>query len=244
VSIAFVSVAAAGSGTTSGSPTYPATPAAGNLILCAISVKEPSSDPTNAAGLTLLTKLDGAAGGAVAANAGPTSVYLFYKVSDGTESGTVTFSCPGGDAMRAVMSLYSCTAGYTWDLTKYTSFEDTTSGTGVAIVGAAGINLAAGDMILGAWSGTRGNTNSTARSFSGSGMTFATADERVDSSNGTSPGCQIVQSDAQVTVGNNNAPTASYTLASTSVGPGIILRLREVAGGGVVSKLPLFGIGA
>lgn len=246
MAITFVSAAAPSTGTTSVSPAYPSSPSSEDLILCFIASKEPASDPTHSSGFTLLAKKDGVAGGAVGANSGPTSIFIFYKESDGTESGTVTFSISGGDSSVGRMALYSKTGGYTWDYANYTSGEDTTNGTGVSVAGAGGIDLSSGDMILGTFSGTRGNTSSSARAFSGSGMTFATADERIDSSNSSSPGVMLLVSDAQVTTGNNNTPTATWTLAAGSLGPAIILRLREVAGGGgptFTPRRPLTGVG-
>lgn len=227
MAIAFVSAAAASTGTTSVSPAYPSTPAVGNLILCFIASKEPASDPTHSSGFTLLAKHDGVSGGAVAANAGPTSVYIFVKESDGTESGTVTFTISGGDASVGRMALYSKATGNAWNYANYTSGEDSTSGTSVSVAGSAGIDLAAGDFILGAFSGTRGNTTASAQSFSATGATFSGASERIDSSNSSSPGCMLLVSDAVVTVGSNNTPTAAWTTAASTQGPAVILRLRE-----------------
>lgn len=231
MTIAFVSAAAAAVGITSLNIDYPATPASGDLILCFIGTKEPASDPTTPSGFALLGSKTGVAGGAVAANAGPTSVFVFYKVSDGTETGSVSTTITGSDSAVGRMLLYSKGGGNTWDVANFTTGEDSSSGTGVAVAGAGGIDLAAGDFILGAFTGTRGNTSSSARSFSATSATFATADERIDSSQSSSPGVMLVVADAAVTTGSNNAPTFSLTLAAASLGPAVIARLREVSGG-------------
>jgi hypothetical protein len=225
--IAFVSSGAAATGITSLSIAYPSTPAAGDLILCFVASKDPSTEATQPTGFLFLCKRTGVAGGAVAANAGPTTIFVFYKISDGTETGSVSTTITGADQSIGRMLLYSKSSGAAWDFSLYTSGEDSTSGTGVAVVGGAGIDLGTNDLIVAAFSGTRGNTTNSAQSFSATSATFAAASERIDSSNSSSPGVMLLVSDASVTTGSNNAPTASFTTASGTLGPAVIFRLRE-----------------
>lgn len=235
--IAFVSAGTATTGNSAAmSVAYPSSPAAGNLILCCIASKEPTSPSTVPAGMALLTSVTGVSGGAVGANAGPMTVYVYFKISDGTETGSVSFTVTGQDAYVGRMFLYSCTTNYTWSLSKFTSGEDSSSGTGYAVAGAAGIDLAANDYIVGIAGLTRGNATASAETFSATSAVFGTVNERSDTAYGSSPGAWLVVADAPVTTGNNNVPTYGATLSGASVGPAIILRLREEATGTLLWK--------
>lgn len=234
MSIAFVSTGAAATGTASLNIAYPSAPAAGNMIFCYVSAKSPSSDCTTPTGFTLLAKHDGVAGGAVGANTGPVSIYVFYKEATGSESGSLSVSCSGADSMVGRMALYSKASGTTWAPITYTSGEDSTSGTGFSVTGSAGIDLAPDDFIIGAAAGTRGNTSASSGSFTLSYVAFTSTIERIDSSNTSSPGNQLVSHDNLVASGSRNAaPTYTITFGLATVGPAIIFRLREIPSSGI-----------
>lgn len=247
MAIAYVSAGAAATGSTSMNIPYPASPSVDNLILCCIASKSTASiDPITVTNFTLILHIRNPSG-TVGANTGPTELWIYYKISDGTETGNISCTLTGGNRATGRALLYSIDSGNSWDLTSFTS-NTGSGGTAVSITGLAGIDLATGDWMFAASSNSRGNATASAHTFTATGATFGTVTERLDQVHGSSPGVMLAGADAEVTAGSSNvAPVYAYT-SSSSAGSvtGGFLRLREVvASGGALSRgsLMLTGVG-
>jgi len=116
MAISFVNKGTNSTGTSTITLNYPASITAGNLLLGVIASKYPSNYPTIPAGWTQLTNSpsDGGSGSA-GADSGQASATAFYKIADGTETGTVVVTITGGNTSAGNILQFSKASG-TWGL--------------------------------------------------------------------------------------------------------------------------------
>jgi hypothetical protein len=160
-------------------------------------------------------------------------ITALYRVLTGAETGSFTLNTsPASSSACAVIDIYSTDASG-FDLPPaFVSGSDDTHGNDRSITcGAWSSTLAAGDWVAFGTASDRdsGTVAISAQAITQSGATFGTVTNRSRNLNGTGNDSGVYSFDASVTAGTANAPTVSYTQASTGTqcGPGIVVRLRE-----------------
>lgn len=154
--------------------------------------------------------------------------YLFAAV--GLSAGSShTFTGTSTASIGAVVQCWIPGAGQLWDVAAYTVGEDTTSGTGVSVTGAAGIDVAAGDFVA---CGSSINANTTGTpvisGMSGATLGSTSAASLASVSSGSTQNTRGVY--AEVTAGSSlSAPVVTYTAGTSVVAVGSFLRLRAYA---------------
>ncbi len=226
MTIAFVAGPTAANGTTSAAVAYP-TVAAGNLLLLAVVNKYPPNGPATPGGWTLLGQWSGGAG-AAGSDSGNVYVTVYYKISDGTETGNVTVSVASGNAIRATMSQYSKDAAKSWRIA-ICGGSDNSSDTSWSVTGDADPGITAGDHVV-ALSGVNSDASTfSTPSLAASGATLGATSSRYNT--GTSSGDDVLSESASAAVSSgtaNAAPAFTGTLAANGAGATAIVRLREV----------------
>lgn len=229
-----VSTTAAARGTTSTTVAYTAV-AAGRLAIITAVVKPSTatwgSDP---AGWTKVTDATGGTGTA-AADTGTSRIGKWYRVLDGSESGSVTISASTSpSAVAGCMDVYAKTRG-SWATPISVNGTDASQGTNpTAASGTWAEAINVGDFVhVGYATNTDVTTAITAQAISQTGTTFAatTARSRVGNSSGFQN--TIFTYDAAVTsvtagaAAGTGATTTTVTWAATSSGAFGALRIRE-----------------
>lgn len=234
MAIAFVAAGAAATGSTSLSVAYPAGLSSGNLLLLAVSNKYPTNGPSAPSGFTLLNQSSGGAGSA-AADSGDVYCTVFYRVSDGTETGNLSVTLTGSNSAVGRMFAYSNGTG-SWDLASAVG-ADTTASTQYRITYGSDPGVDAGDLafVASAMNGT-GTTYGT-NTITQTGVTFGAVSERQDSGTATGDNCLLVVTDASASSGTGSAAPQSGCNSSSSfgnypAGAAVFVRLREAVGGG------------
>jgi MSHA biogenesis protein MshQ len=226
-------------------PPYPASVAAGNLLILIVGMKPSVANGGSVItpiGWTLITSLTGAGGygATLGADTGNTNVFAYYKVAAGTESGSLSVPLTAHNVAWAQM--YRLTnATQDWSVAGTTG-TDITAGN-VSITMSADPGVTAGDFILGAMvipTDVRTPTQFSAEAFTQTGVTFGAVTEisEPDSATGNDIGGFVVRS--SVTAGTGTAvPVMTATAAGTTTnvrGPGIFIRVR--ATGAIIYQTP------
>jgi hypothetical protein len=200
------------------------------LLFCTIKLGSALFSTTPPTGWTSVVDSGSGGTGTTAADVGTTRVGVWYRVLDGTETGSVTVVAAGSESMAGGMSVYSSSLG-TWTAPIAVIGNDTGHGTNRSCVcGAWASALAAGDWVATAFaSDTDTNPSITSPTITQTSATFGTVNTRNVrlSSSGNDTG--LYTFDASVTTGNANAPTIGFTTATSQCGPGVAIRLRESA---------------
>ena len=223
-------------GGTSVTPAYPASIAAGDLLVLIIGMKPSAANGgsvTTPTGWTPITSLTGAGGygTTLGADTGNTNVFTFYKVAAGTESGTLSITLATNNVSWAQMYRFSGTG--TWDVAGTTG-SDTAAGN-VSIAHSANPGVTAGDYILGAMvipTDVTTPAQFSAEALSQTGITFGTVTEISEPDRSTGNDMGGVTYRAPVSSGAASAaPTFTATAGGTTTnvrGPGVFIRIREV----------------
>lgn len=228
------------------SPNFPGTISAGDLLVMLVGQKPTVANGgtvTTPAGWTLVGSLTGAGGygATLGADTGNTNIFAYSKVATGSETGTETVTLSQNDAAWAQITAYANATG-NWSVAAATG-SDTSAGN-VSIAFGTDPGVAAGDFIhAGFVIPTDVTTPSqfSAEAFSQTGVVFGAVTEisEADSGTGNDMGGFIVS--APVSSGaSSSVPTMTATAGGTTTnvrGPGIFIRLREVAGAAVASLL-------
>ncbi len=224
------------SNATSIAPPYPASVAAGDLLILIIGMKPSAANSGSVAapeGWTLITSLVGAGGYGVTlgADTGNTNVFAYYKLAEGNETGSVLVRLTNNNSAWAQM--YRLTnATQNWSVAGTTG-SDATGDAAVSITMAANPAVAAGDFILGAMvipTDVQTPTQFSAEAFTQTGVAFGAVTEisEPDSTTGNDIGGFVVRS--SVTAGTGTAaPVMTATAGGTTTnvrGPGIFIRVR------------------
>lgn len=97
---------ASGTGTSSASPSYPASIAAGNTLILIVINKYPGNGPATPSGWTLAHEISGGAGSPGMDN-GQVTLTIFKKVADGTETGTLAIDTTGSSVTYCRINRYT-----------------------------------------------------------------------------------------------------------------------------------------
>jgi hypothetical protein len=244
--VAFGTIGTGGSGTTAPAPAYPASIAAGDLLVLCVVNKYPTNAPATPAGWTAPSNNTGTGdpGDGPGADVGATYATIYTKVATGGESGSVTVTITGGNSSYGFIARYTNATG-AW-LTAAANGGDTTSGTAWSATMGSDPGIAGGDMVV-ACSGKNNGVaiGASAEAITTTGITYGTATERGD--NGTSFGDNVmaVVSDHVVTSGTSSAaPVYTFTNSLNSAGGTVILRIREDAAAAATLQSPSGFLGA
>lgn len=225
------------SGGTSVAPAYPASIAAGDLLVLVIGMKPSTANGgsvTTPAGWTSVTSLTGAGGYGVTlgADTGNTNVFTFYKVAAGTESGSLTVTiATNGVSWGQIYRLSNATGS--WDIAGATG-SDIVGDTTVSIAMGTNPGVTAGDYILGAMvipTDVTTPAQFSLEALTQVGVTFGSVTEisEPDSTTGNDIGGFTMR--APVSSGTASAaPVLTATAGGTATnvrGPGVFVRVRE-----------------
>lgn len=233
MSIGFVNLGTVSNGTTSVTPGIPVSLVAGNLLFLVVINKYPNNAPTTPSGWTLVGQ--SSAGTTVdAVDSGHVYCTVWYKISDGTESGTVTVTVTSGNATKGLILQYSLTVGDGWGISPVSVGSFTGATTAWSATGDIDPGLIAGDRLV-VFSGINtDNYTFTAESVTASGVTFGTNAERNDTGTSSGDDCGMLITDHAVTAGPSSGvptfvATASGSVAATApAGPSLFVRIRDV----------------
>lgn len=215
---------------------YPASLAAGDLILLIVGQKPATANGggvTTPTGFTLISSLSGAGGygATLGADTGNTNLFVYGKASTGSETGTLTVNLTNNNVAWATMLRLSG-SGY-WKIDGATG-SDTSAGN-VSITFGSDPGVTAGDYVIGAMCIPTDVTTPaqfSAEALSQTGITFGAVSEiyEPDSGNGNDIGGLLCR--AAVSSGTSSAaPTMTATAGGTTTnvrGPGIFVRIREL----------------
>ena len=230
--IAYVGAGAGSVGTTSVTPAYPGSIAAGDLFVMHVVNKYPTNGPSTPSGWTAVTNGQATGGaGSAAADSGTVYSTIFTREAVGSESGTVTVTVTGSNSSRAIIYAFRKTAGASWDVAA-TNGADNSAGTSWSVTGAADPGIMPGDWVCAA-----SGINSDAPSFATEAMaaggvtSWDTLVELDDSASTTGDDIRQVFSYHRALTGTSNAApvftmTGSATSGNYPAGATVILRLR------------------
>ncbi len=218
-------------------PAYPASIAAGNLLVLVVGQKPTTANGggvTTPAGWTLVGSLTGAGGYAdtLGADTGNTNLYVFTRPAAGGESGSLSVALSDNNVAWAFIARISATI-QSWLVAAVTA-SDISGGSVSLAFGNPGIS--AGDLLLWAMcipTDVTTPSQFSAHAISAAGATFGTVTEiaEADSGNGNDIGgfaARAVVSTGAATAGPTVTATAGGTTTNVR-GPGILIRIRESA---------------
>lgn len=235
MAISFGSAGAAAVGTTSLSVAYPASIAAGDLLVLCIANKYPPNKPTEPSGWTTpANSRQSGGGGAPGADSGDVYCAVFVKTATGSESGSLTVTITSGNAAVGRMFRYACGAGSTWDVACDNGSE-TSPDTDWTVMGPYGFSAASGDWIVVASAINTDAYTFSAHSFSGS-LTYGSMTERQDSGTTNGDDCALEVADCAISSGSSSAEYGTYNATasgsdggSNPCGASVFVRIRELA---------------
>lgn len=238
----------ASSGAGSVVPAYPSSIAAGDLLILIVGMKPSAANSgsvTTPSGWTALTPITGAGGYSttLGADTGNTNLFGFWKIADGTESGTLSVSLSTSDVSWATIHRLSNTTGK-WSVASATGSDTSAGNVSIGFGSDPGVQV--GDYIVAAMcipTDVTTPSQFSSEALSQTGITFGTVTEvtEPDSGTGNDIGGFIVR--AAVSAGKSSAaPTLTATAGGTTTnvrGPGIFIRARELGATG--QSLPKLG---
>jgi hypothetical protein len=168
-----------------------------------------------------------------------TGVLYVWRSTDlltGSESGSVTVSGTGVNALDAAMVTVSATDGF--EAEDAVSGNDAVHDQNRTVVADDGtLDVAVDDLVLLFFGSDRGVTTAiSAYSISQASATFEAAVEDNRQISNTNNDASLYSAHAAVTDGSDDVPTIGFTQAATNCGPGIAVRVREAAGSGVTGS--------
>jgi hypothetical protein len=225
------------SGGTTVAPAYPASLAAGDLIILRVGQKPSTANGgtvTTPSGFTLSNSIVGAGGygTTLGADTGNTNIFEYYKTATGSETGTLSVTVGTNNVCWAQMYRVTKSVSGGW-LVQSVTGSDVTNGTAVSVAFASDPGIKAGDLCLvGFCIPTDVTTPSqfSAEALTAAGVTFGTMVEISEPD--TTVGNQIggVNCAFPVTAGaSTGIPTFTATAGGTTTnvrGPGILTRIR------------------
>lgn len=226
--VTFQSIGTGANGSTTVAPTYPASIASGDYLVCVVTSGATNSEtPTTPSGWTLLAT-GASTDGTYGIDTGPRRVTAFGKIADGTESGTLTVSITNGGTCRGTISRFTKAGSGSWNV-EAQGGNDSTSGTGVSIAFAS-MNWNTGDAVLVATGQRVDSATQSAQSLTATGVTFGTRTNRAATAVTTGNDHRhTVDTFAAIssTSDVDAAPTWAYTASAAASAGGVIVRLRE-----------------
>lgn len=225
---------------TAPTPSYPTGLLAGDLLLLLVGNKHPPNGPSTPAGWTFLVQSSGGAG-ASAADSGDTYTSAYYKIADGTETGTLTLTITGASCSSAVMYAYRTTFA-AWSIAATTA-SDNSAGTSLSFTGAADPGYTQGDWAVFVATINTDAFTLSANSFTATGVTIDAVYNHNSVVNGNGnqqrfvypepTGSSVQRGGAQILSGTSSAApiytaTASGSDANSPAGSALFIRLRGV----------------
>lgn len=234
MAIAFGTAGAAATGSTSLAVPYPASIAAGDLLVLCVGNKYPTNGPTTPTGFTAPAGYQ-TSGGSGAAGIDTGTVYssVYYKVATGSESGNLTVTITSGNSSVGRMFRYTKASTKTWDIA-CTNGSDNTAGTTWSVTGAANPGLVPGDMLICSSAINTDTYTYATQAVTATGVSaWGTVTERQDSGTATGQDSHLVVSEHPVSTGTASAApvftmTASGTTTNRPAGATVMMRLREL----------------
>lgn len=230
------------SGGASVSPTYPASIAAGDLLVMIVGQKPSAANGgtvTTPAGWTLVTSRTGANDGdtggyttTLGADTGNTNIFAYSKIATGSESGTLAVTIGTNNVTWAMMMRFS-NVSKAWSVAGTTGKQTTTPTTPLSITMAANPGVVAKDYIVVAMCIPTdiSAAHFSAEAFTQTGVTFGSVTEVEEPNSGTGNDIGGVIVRAPVNAGPATAaPVFSSTIANTLTnirGPAVFVRIRE-----------------
>lgn len=217
-------------GTTTCNVPYPASIAAGMLLVAVVGNRPNANTPADISGWTKYTGTGGT--GSEAADTGVVRATIYTKVADGTETGNLAVSCTGGTSMFGTMLRYSKDTGKNWAVAVAFG-DDSSAGTSWSATAAGDPGLAAGDFLVCASICSVDTARAASEAVTATGCTFGTMTEKVDAGITTGNDLSMVVADFPVSTGPSSAApvytmTMSGTQSASSAGPTAFIRLRQV----------------
>lgn len=216
--VSYIGTGATASGNTSILVPYPTSPLSGDMLILTIGNKLTSSTPSTPSGWTLLSTQTGG-NGVDGAGTGPVRASVYYKISDGTETGNLTVTITSGNSAVGVMRLYRKTGG-TWSITG-TSGTDTTANTSWSATGSSW-TVANGNMVQCFAVSNLNSTVFSAQTLAMTGLTGSPVSLTNTTTDGTTTGNDVRFATGSYSVTQNltDAPIHAMTAsASTADGP-------------------------
>jgi len=222
--------------TTSLSVPYPASIAAGDLLVLTIANQYPNWGPDTPAGWSAPANNQGSGGkGSDGADSGNVYATIFVKEAVGGDDagGNLIVPIPGGTKAVANMFRYTRGSGKAWDYAATNGSDNDNSDTTWSVTGASDPGITSGDMVIVASAINSDETASalSSEALSSAGVTYGAMNERKDIA--AVAGCRLVVSDHLVTGGTSSAaPVYTATTGTPSgnypCGASVILRIRQV----------------
>ncbi len=231
----FLAIGSAVTGSTTLSPVCPASIAAGNLLLLHIASKYPTNGPAAPTGWTLVPNGQASGGsGSSATDTGSVYSTVYYKIADGTESGTtVTVTLTSVNQGVACITRSSVSSGRTPSLSAVTGSQNTaTSSWSVAASGGPG--TLGGDVIFVTAAINTNLYTYTSEAITGlSPNTMGAETERKDSGSGGGDHVGLMVSTHLIASSYGTATptftmTASGTATDNPCGAVVFIRFREL----------------
>jgi hypothetical protein len=227
-------VGAVGSGTTSLSIPYPASVAAGDLLIVCIANKH-DVVPDLPAGWTLPVNGHGSNEGAggTALDQGYGKSTVFVKQAQGTETGSLPVTIPSGNSAIGAMARYTKSAGGVWSYAAANGVENT-EGTTWSVSAGSDPGVTVGDIVI-ACSGVNTNGPSfSSPAISQPGIVYGTSTALVDAGTALGNDSKVVMSEHRITSGvSSGVPTfammANRSDTNSPEGSTVLLRIREVS---------------
>jgi len=253
MTVAFGTAGAEGNGSTSYTLPYPASIAAGDLLTIAIAEKYPATPPVVPSGWSILTNGSRSGGlGPSGVDTGQVLVQWMVKIADGTETGNLILSVPGGNGGRGRMYRWTKSALLSWAMACVSGVDEVPT-LPWSVVTDQTLDIQSGDMLL-AVTGINGDVASGvgAEVMTATGITLGTAVERGDASNTAGDDMHFVMTHQSVTAGTANVAVAYTATLGTSAatffptGATVILRIRETTlavGAGLAQDGPSDAVG-
>lgn len=223
-------------GSTPLTPAYPSGVASGRVAVLKVAGKPDTNTINTPTGFDPFPNTNGTGGtGAVGVDTGPTRAAMFYRVLDGSETGTVSVSTSAGGSNNSVIDIYAADSGFDTASFAGTTGGDASHDTSWSAAGSTDLDLTSGDVLVGCSSCCSNNANNiviSSRAVSATGSTFGSvANERTFNNNTGNDSC-FDTFDFPVTGGPSSAaPTYTCTHSASNSGVTSFARLVENAGG-------------
>jgi MSHA biogenesis protein MshQ len=229
-------VGATADGTTSLSVDYPASIAAGEMLLLFIGSKFNTSSHSPPGDWNPLDADAAGVGNEFGSDSGTVVASVYWKIADGTETGSITVGVTSGNVAQAFICRYNRTAGSGWDLAATTARWTTDNTNPISVTFDDNPGMTAGDVVA-IFAALNANlpSNISVTTLAATGATVFSPLQRRFTATGTGGDMLVSLYDYEITAGPSSAaPTWQATKNSNAGGEGPILlvRLREASGGG------------
>jgi hypothetical protein len=229
--IAYVTTGSISSGTTSCTPGY-GTVAEGQALLTVVTSKIQTAVVETPSGDRRIKEII-ASTASNGSNAGPVRQTLFFKESDGTESGTKTITVPGGNSVQAAIYSFSKDSRLHWNIAVYQGHHNTFSTSNFSVTSYENVDSEPGDVFL-VLAGVNANLYLwSAQTLTHTGATLTTTAQELTEV-GTESGNNLEQIASLFTVASGTGSgkltftmTSSGNSATNPIGVVQFVRLRQ-----------------